>query len=375
MKKQKKWIAAALLATALAGSGWQAAADDLEDRLAEIRSQIASAQAEQASAMEIITRVKNLLVGIQAELDAANAELARIRNEQAILADKIAKNQAELEEAIAALHRRQAILARRVRAIYMYGQLNYLEVIMGSKSFSDFANRLELLKRIIRADFNLILEIRQRQAEIEAKRAELEAQKKEVDALEAEAAKTQQAIDEKRAEQQAVLDEASQQKEAAEQMERDLQADSQDIQRRIQQRAAGGGGVQIVGTGQLSWPVSGGVITSPQGWRVHPIFGTSIYHAGMDIGVDEGTPVHAADDGVVVDADWLGGYGNCVIIDHGNGMQTVYGHNSALVVSAGQRVSKGELIAYAGSTGYSTGPHCHFEVRINGEPVDPMGYL
>lgn len=375
MKKQKKWIAAALLVTLLAGSGWQAAADDLEDRLAEIRSQIASAQAEQASAMEIITRVKNLLVGIQAELDAANAELARIRNEQAILADKIAKNQAELEEAIAALHRRQVILARRVRAIYMYGQLNYLEVIMGSKSFSDFANRLELLKRIIRADFNLILEIRQRQAEIEAKRAELEAQKKEVDALEAEAAKTQQAIDEKRAEQQAVLDEASQQKEAAEQMERDLQADSQDIQRRIQQRAAGGGGVQIVGTGQLSWPVSGGVITSPQGWRVHPIFGTSIYHAGMDIGVDEGTPVHAADDGVVVDADWLGGYGNCVIIDHGNGMQTVYAHNSALVVSAGQSVSKGELIAYAGSTGYSTGPHCHFEVRINGEPVDPMGYL
>ncbi len=154
-----------------------------------------------------------------------------------------------------------------------------------------------------------------------------------------------------------------------------MQADSQDIQRRIQQRAAGGGGVQIVGTGQLSWPVSGGVITSPQGWRTHPIFGTSIYHAGMDIGVDEGTPVHAADDGVVVDADWLGGYGNCVIIDHGNGMQTVYAHNSALVVSAGQSVSKGELIAYAGSTGYSTGPHCHFEVRINGEPVDPMGYL
>ncbi len=372
MKKRRAWIAAAFLVAA--GAWFPAAADDLEDRLAEIRSQIASAQAEQASAMEIITRVKNLLVGIQAELDAANAELARIRGEQAILADKIAKNQAELEEAIAALHRRQAILARRVRAIYMYGQLNYLEVIMGSKSFSDFANRLEMLKRIIRADFNLILEIRARQAEIEAKRAELEAQKKQVDELEAEAAKTQQAIAEKHAEQQAVLDEASRQKEAAEQMERDLQADSQDIQRRIQQRAAGGG-VQIVGTGQLSWPVSGGVITSPQGWRVHPIFGTSIYHAGMDIGVDEGTPVHAADDGVVVDADWLGGYGNCVIIDHGNGMQTVYGHNSALVVSAGQRVSKGELIAYAGSTGYSTGPHCHFEVRINGEPVDPMGYL
>lgn len=359
----------------LAGGYFPALADDLEDRLSEIRSQISSAQAEQASAMEIINRVKNLLVGIQAELDAANAELAKIRGEQAQLADAIAKNQAELDRAIADLHRRQAILGKRLRAIYMYGQLNYLDVIMGSNSFGDFANRLELLKRIIRADFKLILEIRERQAAIEAKRAELEAQKKQVDVLEAQAAKTQEAIAQKHAEQQAVLDAAREQKAAAEQMESDLQAASQEIQRRIQMRAGGGGGVQIVGSGQLSWPVSGGVITSEQGWRVHPIFGTEIYHSGMDIGVDEGTPVHAADAGTVVDADWLGGYGNCVIIDHGNGMQTVYAHNSSLCVSVGQTVAKGELIAYAGSTGYSTGPHCHFEVRINGEPVNPRGYL
>ncbi len=373
MEKQRK-LSAALVCALLATCAFAPSlADDLEDRLSEIRSQISSAQAEQASAMEIINRVKTLLVGIQAELDAANAELSRIRGEQAILADKIAKNQAELEAAIADLHRRQNILAKRLRAIYMYGQLNYLDVIMGSKSFSDFANRLELLKRIIRADFRLILEIRERQAAIEAKRAELEAQKKQVDALEAQAAKTQEAIAQKHAEQQAVLDAAREQKAAAEQMEADLQAASSEIQRRIQMRA--GGGNQIVGSGQLSWPVSGGVITSEQGWRVHPIFGTEIYHAGMDIGVDEGTPVHAADAGTVVEADWLGGYGNCVIIDHGNGMQTVYGHNSSLCVSAGQSVAKGDLIAYAGSTGYSTGPHCHFEVRINGEPVNPRGYL
>ncbi len=375
MKRGNRWAAACLAVMVLAGGYFPALADDLEDRLSEIRSQISSAQAEQASAMEIINRVKNLLVGIQAELDAANAELAKIRGEQAQLADAIAKNQAELDRAIADLHRRQAILGKRLRAIYMYGQLNYLDVIMGSNSFGDFANRLELLKRIIRADFKLILEIRERQAAIEAKRAELEAQKKQVDVLEAQAAKTQEAIAQKHAEQQAVLDAAREQKAAAEQMESDLQAASQEIQRRIQMRAGGGGGVQIVGSGQLSWPVSGGVITSEQGWRVHPIFGTEIYHSGMDIGVDEGTPVHAADAGTVVDADWLGGYGNCVIIDHGNGMQTVYAHNSSLCVSVGQTVAKGELIAYAGSTGYSTGPHCHFEVRINGEPVNPRGYL
>ena len=130
----------------------------------------------------------------------------------------------------------------------------------------------------------------------------------------------------------------------------------------------------VQGTGQLGWPVSG-EITSPYGYRVHPIWGTTIYHSGIDIGVDEGTPVHAADSGVIVWSGWMGGYGYAVVIDHGNGLSTLYGHNSELAVDEGQSVSKGQVVAYAGSTGNSTGPHVHFEVRENGDPVDPMGYL
>lgn len=377
MRTGKKWTAACLSAALVTGVFAPALADELEDQLADIQGQISSAQEEAANAQAIITAVGEKLAAIQKELDAANAELDRIHGEQDALNAKIAETEAELQRAIDDLHERQRVLARRVRAIYMHGQLNYLDVIVGSNSFSDFANRLELLKRLIRADFNLILEIRERQAAIEAKKAELEAQKAQLDALEAEAAKAQQAIDAKRAEQQAALDEAKEHKAAAEQMERDLQAASADIQERIQERlrqqqASGGGYVQ--GTGQLGWPCNG-VITSEQGWRVHPIFGTEIYHSGMDIGVDYGTPIHAADSGTVVEADWIGGYGYAVIIDHGNGMQTVYGHNQELAVSAGEAVSKGQVIAYAGSTGYSTGPHCHFEVRINGEVVNPRGYL
>ena len=121
-------------------------------------------------------------------------------------------------------------------------------------------------------------------------------------------------------------------------------------------------------------PVSG-VITSDFGWRNHPIFGRQILHSGIDIGVDEGTPVHAADGGTVVFSGWMDGYGYAVVIDHGNGISTLYGHNSDLAVSEGQSVSKGTVIAYAGSTGNSTGPHVHFEVRVNGDPVDPQGYL
>lgn len=128
------------------------------------------------------------------------------------------------------------------------------------------------------------------------------------------------------------------------------------------------------GNGSFVWPCSG-PITSYYGWRVHPIFGTRKYHSGMDIAVDYGTPIHAAATGVVVYSGWMGGYGYAIMIDHGGGLVTIYGHNSSLTVSEGQRVSQGQLVAYAGSTGYSTGPHCHFEVRLHGEVTEPLNYL
>lgn len=281
----------------------------------------------------------------------------------------------ELEAARKQLLERQDLLNKRIRAIYIHGQLNYLEVIMGSKNFSDFANRLELLKRVIRSDYNLIQDIRVRQEQIQAKMNELSLQKQELEKLAAEATKAQQAIEMKRAEQQAVMDSAKAQRDAAEQMEQDLIASSERIRQQIQARQGGGMEPQVIGSGILGYPCSG-PITSPFGYRIHPIFGTTIYHSGIDIGVDEGTPVHAADSGVVIySGSGLTGYGNVVIIDHGNGLSTLYAHNSALLVSEGESVSKGQVVAYSGMTGYATGPHVHFEVRVNGSPTDPMGYL
>ena len=208
--------------------------------------------------------------------------------------------------------------------------------------------------------------------------------------------------------QQEVMDEAKAQRAAAEQMEAELQASSNDIMRQIQAheakiraqqeaarrqaeaaaraaRAAKAAGRKappvpvykpmVIGTGRLSRPC-GGPVTSPFGYRIHPIFHTKIYHAGVDFGVPSGTPIHAADSGVVIYAgSGMRGYGNVVIIDHGGGLSTLYAHNSSLAVRAGQSVSKGQVIARAGSTGYATGPHCHFEVRRNGAPTNPMGYL
>lgn len=370
-------------------------ADDLDDQVQDLQGQIDSSRLEQENWQQVIEDVSAKLKQIQADLDAANARLQSIQTKQAEINAQIAQTQNEIVKMEAYLKTRQDVLNRRVRAIYMHGQLNYLEVILGANSFSDFANRVELLKRVIRSDYNLILEIQKQKAAIEAKKAQLEEDKRQLDALAAEAEKTRQEIAKKKAEQQKVLDAAKSNKAAAAQMEQDLNAQLASVRNLIQQRLVaaeaarqaaqqqaasddeGGGGSDdnyVQGTGAMGWPCSG-PITSPFGYRTHPIFGTTIFHAGIDIGVDYGTPIHAADSGVVVYSGWISGYGNAVIIDHGGGISTLYGHNQSLAVSEGQSVSKGSVIAYAGSTGNSTGPHCHFEVDVNGSPVNPMGYL
>ena len=127
--------------------------------------------------------------------------------------------------------------------------------------------------------------------------------------------------------------------------------------------------------GRLLTPVPGAPVTSPYGYRIHPIYGTSRLHTGIDYGADSGTPIRASADGVVVSAGWFGGYGNATIIDHGGGIATLYGHQSSMSVSDGQKVTQGQTIGRVGCTGDCTGPHVHYEVRVNGDPVNPAGYF
>lgn len=374
--KYNRYVSALLAVSLLLSPTYLSTADDLDNELQDVQGQIDESRSTQASWQAIITDVTEKLKAIQAELDEATRKLQAIKKEQDQVNLQIKQLQEEIQKAEVQLRARQAILNKRVRVIYMHGQLSYIEVILGANSFSDFANRLELLKRIIRSDFNLIQEIQQRKAAIEAKKVEIEKEKARLDELASEAQKVQDEVKAKKAEQQRVLAHARTQQDAAKQMEADLIARSNEIRQMIQSRMQqNSGSDQIVhGNGTFIWPCNG-PITSPFGYRTHPIFGTTIYHSGIDIGVDYNTPIHAADGGTVILAGWCGGYGNAVIIDHGNGLQTLYGHNTSVAVSEGQTVSQGQVIAYSGSTGYSTGPHCHFEVRRNGEAVDPMGYL
>lgn len=382
--------------------------EDLQDQLSTVQGQMAEQAQKKSEAEAVIGNVFEKLRVIQENLDAANAQYKSISQELTETERQITRTQAELERAETRLRSREKVLSRRIRDIYMHGQLNYLDVVVGAKDFNDFANRVELLRRIVSSDLELISSIKDERDQINQTKQALEEQRETQAKLKEEAAAKKEEIAKHKAEQQAILEKAQTDKATAEEAYAELEASSNQIAQMLRDReaarqaaaaaaaaAASSGesgsdssgdsgsssGVDdsgyyqpVSGSGQMIWPVNG-VITSPFGYREHPIFGRQILHSGIDIGVDYGTPVHAADGGVVVEAGWISGYGYAVVIDHGNGTSTLYGHNESLAVSSGQSVSQGQVIAYAGSTGNSTGPHVHFEVRVGGEPVDPNSYL
>ncbi|RGZ26455.1 peptidase M23 [Veillonella sp. AM51-8BH] len=361
--------------------------EDLTNQLDSIQQQVNQQNSIKADAETVIVSVSEQLRQIEEQLRQAQQQLESIQQQRVAVENDITVNEKLLAEAQKRLEGREAVFYKRVRDIYINGRLSYLDVVIGSKDFSDFANRLEILKRIIDSDIKLIDEIKKERAEIAARKQALEQSRAKLVELEKAAVAKQAEIEQKKKEREVVLQKAQNDRATAMQAVEELNASSAQITallkaRQAERAAARAAAAQqsapsyswVQGSGQLGWPVSG-EITSPYGYRTHPIWGTTIYHSGIDIGVDEGTPVHAADGGTVVWSGWMGGYGYAVVIDHGNGMSTLYGHNSELAVSEGQDVSKGQVIAYAGSTGNSTGPHVHFEVRISGDPVDPMGYL
>ncbi|KXB86715.1 peptidase, M23 family [Veillonella sp. DNF00869] len=392
MKKKTVTLVASLLCGSImmATPYWyQAQDEDLTNQLSNIQQQLTNEANKKSEAEKTIGTVYEQLHAIQIELDTATADLKQVQADRIRLDQDITKTEAELKAAQERLQSREKVFYKRVRDIYINGRLSYLDVVVGSKDFSDFANRMEMLKRILQSDMDLINTIKTEREDIASKKAKLEEDRAKVLELEKVAQEKQNLINQKKAERQAVLERAMNDRDTAERAYNELMASSASITAMLQQRAAeraaaaaaaasqgggGGGATWVQGSGQLAAPVVA-PITSDFGWRIHPIYGTRRLHAGTDFGVDEGTPVHAADGGVVVEAGWVSGYGYTVIIDHGNGMSTLYAHNSEVAVSPGQTVSKGQVVSYSGNTGGSTGPHLHFEVRINGEPTDPMGYL
>ena len=320
----------------------------------------------------------------RAELNNVQAEMQKMQERKEKARQKAEAATVGLEEIQTSLNQlhyqainlqRKKIYRKRLRQIYINGQVNYLDVLLGAKDFGDFASRMYLLQKIISSDIEMLTQLQKAEAEIKSRQDELDAQMKEIKTTQAEL-EAKRARARKLKEQRSYMLYKAQEEQQRSQNEYDrLLAISENITAMLRNMESGGGTSSGGGgTGRFMWPCRG-EITSYFGWRTHPIFGTTKYHSGMDIAVDYGTPIYAADSGTVIYSGWLGGYGYAVMIDHGGGLVTLYGHNQGLNVYEGQYITKGTCIAYAGSTGYSTGPHCHFEVRLHGEVTEPLNYL
>ncbi|MBW4650400.1 MAG: peptidoglycan DD-metalloendopeptidase family protein [Kastovskya adunca ATA6-11-RM4] len=254
------------------------------------------------------------------------------------------------------------------------------DILLKSQNFNEFLNRRERLKRVYQADQEILLNLKAAANDIQIQKLAIEQQKNQIALLNQQLLAQKAEYEKQFVVQQQLIERLNSDRLALDAAHAQLVKDSQNIGILIQQKVTAAnkarlpGGIIIRGTGQLSYP-SDGTITSSFGWRNHPVLGYGRFHAGLDFGASYGSTIRAADRGTVIFSGWYGGYGYAVVIDHGDAIATLYGHASKLHVSEGQTVEKGEAIAAVGSTGLSTGPHLHFEVRQNGEPVDPLSYL
>ncbi len=346
--------------------------EDAQKKLNEIQKLIEQKQAEfdRLSSQEksVVKDINN----IEKQIDALERDLNDLQNRLTQAERAIAITEADIADAQARLDVRNGLMMKRIRALDEVGSVSYLEVILGSRSFSDFLARFELLRQVLAADVTLFKEVKEEKRQLEAKKAYLEEQKATLSDLKGQTAARKASVEEKQEAREALLAQLREDKKAIAAALDELEKTSKQLQDYIYQiqLAAGRAG----GVPAFIWPTAG-PISSRFGPRFHPILKVYKDHTGIDIAAPAGQTIKAAASGIVILAGWAGGYGQCVIIDHGGYYSSLYGHMSWIGVKAGQEVAQGVEIGHVGSTGYSTGPHLHFEVRYKGEPVNPVPLL
>lgn len=346
----------------------------------ELQKEIEEIEADKEKTLAYIEKLDKKGVALEEELDRLERDIRET-------GDELDAAGAELEAAEQTQERQYATMKKRIKYMYENGNQDYLEILFSAKSIGELLNRTEYIEKIADYDRNIFEEYKRTKAAVEQKQQEIAekliklgkmqekqtAEKEALSALKKKKKNELETYNEKLEVSQDKVDEYARQAAEAEAEVEKLLQERQDA---IDRENAVGSGNSGGGDGTLRWPLGvSGRISSGFGYRSSPTAGASTYHKGIDIAVSSGTPILAAAEGEVVTASYSASAGNYVMVSHGNRLYTVYMHCSRLAVKVGDAVVKGQVIAYVGSTGISTGAHLHFGVSKNGAYVDPMGYV
>ena len=346
------------------------------DELAEVKKDKKDAEATLKEAQANEAAIDSNIDALESKIKKNESAIATLKKNIEQTTKDIAQAEKDIVRMEGELAQQNTDLGKRLRLMYESGDASLVDVLVGSSSFVDFMSNLEMVQLVHAYDMKVLDEIDTKLKKIEKKKADLDTMKVdlEADKKEQEEKKVELASDKKKL---AIAKEKAQAATAhATEDLAALEAAADALAAELAAQAAAGQSYERpYGGGSMTWPANG-IITSYFGYRNDTGGVGSTNHKGIDIGCSYGSPIYAAADGRVFLSSWYGGYGNAVVIEHGSGITTLYGHNSTLLVSKGQMVSQGDVIAYAGSTGNSTGPHCHFEVMVNGTQQNPLnGWL
>ena len=341
---------------------------DLQNQINESNEQIQEIKIELTENLEQLNNISEKIYNYESEISSLETELNTIETEIQKTSDKL--NIVETNYNL----QKEAFQARMV-AIYEAGDVVYLDVLLNSNSFSDFISNYYLIGEIAKYDNNLLENIEEQKKQIESAKFLLEEKKKNLNVLKKNKEKTAIALENSKVIRNSYISRLSEQEKETQSKIDEYQTELNNLESQIVALTTGNIGSDYIG-GEFAWPAPGyTTITSRYGMRIHPILKTARVHTGTDIAMPTGAYIIAANDGIVIKSMYTTGYGNMVMIDHGGGVSTLYGHGSEIIAQTGQEVKKGDIIMKAGSTGWSTGPHLHFEVRINGTAVDSLPYI
>ncbi len=339
--------------------------NNIHNKIDQTQTKLNAGKKQEKQLGNQIKQLENQIAATEKEIDNLKGNINKTLQEITVVADNLAALEQEMDT-------QNNNLQQRLRAMYKNGDTGMIQILLGSEDITDFMSNMDMVQKIYDNDIDVLKTMEDQHKQVEAQKQRLETLQANLESEKQQEADKQSSLQASRGEVATLKSQVASNNAALEDQIDDLNAEADRLVEEIKKLQ----GNQAYTGGNFCWPSASSTrVTSEFGMRYHPILKVNKLHTGLDIGAKAGTNVLAANDGKVIKAGWNNSYGNVVMVDHGGGIVTLYAHNSKLLVSTGDVVAKGQTIALVGSTGNSTGPHIHFEVRVNGEYKNPRNWL